>query len=396
MQRRVCGGRGSAFPDRVHAPEAQHLAAHPRTPLPMKSYEVLIVGGGPAGSSCAWFLAQHGIQVAVLDARKFPRDKVCAGWITPAALALRGASAADYPHLIQPIRRFRIGLIHGPVHHFSYPEPVSYGIRRCEFDHWLLEQAGVPVHAPEPVRTIERCGARWRINDRFEARMLVGAGGHFCPVARRLGARPGRGETTVYAQEAEFPIPKHWRAHRLPEPDQPELYFCPDLAGYGWIFRKGDYLNVGLGRVGGTRLASHVQAFVDWLIASGRLPEAPPVPFRGHAYLLAKHAKRPLIGDGALLVGDAAGLADNMSGEGIRPAIASGILAARTILEASGDYSRARLAPYAERITALRGKALPAPTWLARLGFHFGPVVRRFVLEKGFLGGKPAEEAKLL
>ncbi len=350
--------------------------------------DVLVIGGGPAGSSCAWRLRQAGISVRVLDARAFPRDKVCAGWITPAALALRRLSPEDYPHLIQPIRRFRVGLMDGSPHEFGYPRPVSYGIRRCEFDHWLLDKAGAEVHAPAPVRRIERKGTRWIVNDRFEAPMLVGAGGHFCPLARHLGARPGRSEPAVHAQEAEFEIPGSWSDSLVVEADRPELYFCPDLAGYGWIFRKGPVLNIGLGRIGERGLAAQVERFVDWLIDTGRLPGRPAAPFRGHAYLLAKHARRKVAADGALLVGDAAGLAHDVSGEGIRPAIESGLWAAETILEADGDYRESRLAGYAERLRNLRRSSPALPLRLARLGFRFGPLVRRLIVEQGFLGGR--------
>ena len=137
--------------------------------------------------------------------------------------------------------------------------------------------------------------------------------------------------------------------------------------------RKGDFLNVGLGREDNRRLSEHVSGFLDLLAGQGRLPPGFPTRLRGHAYLLYPGARRPLLDDGALLVGDAAGLAYAESGEGIRPAVESGLLAAQAIAEADGDYRRARLDTYAERLTARLGRRRagamahrPTAPWLRR------------------------------
>ena len=81
----------------------------------MESFDALIVGGGPAGSSCAWQLHQHGLDVMVMDKTSFPRDKVCAGLITPAVAEALQLDTGDYArqHVLQPITAFRTGLIGG-------------------------------------------------------------------------------------------------------------------------------------------------------------------------------------------------------------------------------------------------------------------------------------------
>ena len=88
----------------------------------------------------------------------------------------------------------------------------------------------------------------------------------------------------------------------------PELFFTPDLKGYGWIFRKGRYLNIGLGREDRHRLSAHVQAFVSYLKQHNKIPQDIPQKLNGHAYLLYPHAQREIVGDRVLLIGDAAGL----------------------------------------------------------------------------------------
>ena len=134
--------------------------------------------------------------------------------------------------------------------------------------------------------------------------------------------------------------------------ETPELYFCDDLRGYGWVFRKGDVLNVGLGRQDPHDLRTSVQQFVRRLIAAGSMPGDATSTMKGHAYLLRDASGRPLVDEGVVLIGDAAGLAATMSGEGIRPAIESGMFAAATILEARPHYSRDRLEKYADRVNA--------------------------------------------
>ena len=314
--------------------------------------DVLIVGGGPAGSSCARVLQQAGLDVLVLDKSGFPRDKVCAGWITPPVLDELEIDRADYARerVLQPITGFRLGLIGAVPLDTDYARIVSYGIRRCEFDHYLLQRAGARLSLGEALHSIERRAGGWLINQRIEAALLIGAGGHFCPVARHLGADVGRGELSVTAREIEFRMSDAQQRRCNVAPHRPELYFCADLKGYGWVFHKGAYLNIGLGREDPQRLAEHSAAFLDWLKTTERIPDDSPAVLHGHAYLLYGHSQRKLIDDGVLLIGDAAGLAYAQSGEGIRPAIESGLLAAATVLAAKGDYSSAGLSGYQDNL----------------------------------------------
>jgi flavin-dependent dehydrogenase len=123
--------------------------------------EVLIVGGGPAGSACASTLVAAGRNVVVLDAAVFPRDKPCAGWITPEVVAELPMSLEEYgrSHTLQPISRFRIGRIGGRRVNVDYHAPVSYGIRRSELDAELLRRSGARVRPGERVHET-RSGAR--------------------------------------------------------------------------------------------------------------------------------------------------------------------------------------------------------------------------------------------
>lgn len=323
----------------------------------MEHCDVLIVGGGPAGSTCAWKLRQAGLDVAVLDKTAFPRDKVCAGWITPAVIEELQLDTADYARerVLQPLTGFRTSVIDGRETEVSYGRPVSYGIRRCEFDHYLLSRSGARMLLGETFKTMERSDGGWLINGHIRTPLLVGAGGHFCPVARQLGARPGTAEAAVTAKEIEFQMTPEQAAQCGVRAEVPELFFCADLKGYGWVFRKGDWLNVGLGRQDKQKLTRHIDEFVDFLQRNGKIPDGVADRFHGHAYLLYGDTPRKLLDDQVLLIGDAAGLAYAQSGEGIRPAIESGLMAAATIAEAAGDYRAARLQVYADALIARFG-----------------------------------------
>jgi geranylgeranyl reductase family protein len=364
----------------------------------MDACEVLIVGGGPAGSTCAWKLRSRGLDVAVIDAANFPRDKVCAGWITPQVVEDLEIDPSEYGagRTWQPITSFRVGSIgvDDPVD-VAYDRAVSFGIRRCEFDDYLLRRSKARLLLGSRVSRIRRRGTKWIVNETIEAAMLVGAGGYHCPVARMLSGA-GDGRPTVVAQEAEVSLDRDAFSESAVRPERPELYFCDDLGGYGWCFRKGDYLNVGFGRVDARALPDARAQFVDFLMRAGVLPRRATWPWRGHAYRVGGALPPRPVDDGVLLIGDAAGLAYPQSGEGIRPAVESGLMAASTIRQASGRYERDRLASYVDRLQeqyfggavgGLSSRLIPRRVCaaFADYGLRNAFIARRLVLDRWFL-----------
>jgi geranylgeranyl reductase family protein len=327
----------------------------------MLETEILIVGGGPAGSTLARALTQAGMSVVIMDKAEFPRSKVCAGWVTPAVMQELEIDTEDYAreHELQAINGFRTAQMGQQAIRSDFPgSPVSYGIRRIEFDNYLLRRCGARLLLGQAFKSMQRQSDWWIVNDAIKARLVVGAGGHFCPVARAIGAKKSS-ETTVAAQEIEFKMSPQQKIQCPVLGEVPELYFTPDLKGYGWVFRKGDYLNIGLGREDRHKLSGHVERFCHDLVQSGRIPQDLPAKFKGHAYLLYPHARRTLVQDGVLLIGDAAGLAYAQSGEGIRPAVESGLLAAKVIMGCRSDYSARGLSAYPQQLEKRFGVQQP-------------------------------------
>ena len=355
--------------------------------------DALIAGGGPAGSSCARVLRQAGWQVIVIDRARFPRDKVCAGWVTPGVFRALELDPAEYRAsglTLQDNTAFRTGLLDAPLIETRYPQVVSYAVRRCEFDAFLLRRAGVCVRDGTPLNSLERRNGTWIANGELQTPIVIGAGGHFCPVARYLR---GGADTVppVVAREAEFRL-DGFDDERVDE--APELFFCRDLEGYAWCVRKGAYLNIGIGRRTSRGFADHVREFMAFLDRT-RGVRAAGVKWCGHAYLAMGTGPRPLAGDGLLLVGDAAGLAYPESGEGIRPAVESGRLAGEVLVRANGRHSADDLEPYT---AAVRRRYPPAPPgegltrWISvavgRLLLRSPRFTRHVLLDRWFLRQK--------
>lgn len=375
-----------------------------------RGWDAIVVGGGPGGSTAAWHLARGGARVLVLDAARFPRPKLCAGWVTPAVWRTLEIDPKHYPRTIQPFSDATIEL-DGEVLETSWDHIVSYGIIRREFDEHLLrraERAGAIVREGSRVTAVTRGGTQARVEadgETFSAPLVIGAGGHHCPVARSLG-EISDAEAVVVTRESETRVGTSLLRELTRRCGTPELFAEPDFRGYGWYFTKGDFLNVGIGCIAGGEsraqrghgdgrdLHRRFDAMVARLRADGRLPAGLELePFRGHAYAVRIDHPRRVAGEGFLLVGDAAGLARGVSGEGIGPAVESGVLAAEAILDARGQAATR----YAEAVAARFGSGRPGAgervlaglprTWtetLARAVCRTPWLRRRLVFEGAF------------
>ena len=349
----------------------------------MKSYDILIVGGGPAGSTLAYSLKNSGLKIGILDKQAFPRQKICAGWVTPEVMRVLNLDLEDYAqnNILQKISGFKISQLGQKQVASHYPgEPVSYGIRRIEFDDYLLQRCGAELILEQAFKKMEKNSDGWLVNDLYQAKLVIGAGGHYCPVARAIGSK-GISELAVVAQEAEFEMNARQKESCTIKEEVPELFFLPDLMGYGWVFRKGDYLNIGLGREDKSKLSSHVKDFCEYLTVQGKIPGDITAKYNGHAYLLYNHAVREMVADNVLLIGDSAGVAYPQSGEGIRPAVESAMLAADVIRDCAGNYSKEQLQAYNDSMQQRFGQRLPGPDLMERLPMFVKQIFARQLMK---------------
>jgi flavin-dependent dehydrogenase len=312
----------------------------------MREVETIIVGGGPAGSSCARELRRRGRECLVLERKPMPRLKLCAGWVTPKVLRDLAIDPAEYPHGMVKLETLRVFFGSGRRHVRTVPA-LQYSIRRVEFDAWLLRRSGVEV-ALHTVRNVTADGNGYAIDDAYRCRFLVGAGGTNCPVKKAL-FEPDRGRLVV-TQEVEYET-----AVRNPAC---VLWFpYAESWGYAWYVPKAGAINIGFGgrrsRLEQWDRGRLWDEFLGLLRKEGCIAGDPPEP-KGYSYYVGRRRKRAKKGN-AYLVGDAAGLATQDLAEGIGPAVESGQLAARDIL----------------------GDAAYSPRWVTRYSLPFLPRVLR-------------------
>jgi geranylgeranyl reductase family protein len=299
-----------------------------------EDYDVIVVGAGPAGATLAYELASAGIRVLVIEKNTLPRDKCCGGGITFRTSKLLDSSIADI--LGNPISSATI--FYGNSQHRETTEQViMYTVARDRFDHALVkraEKAGATVLQGVTVRDLQTkddCVEVLTDKLTFRSQFVAGADGALSVVARAIGVESNKNllfciETRV--QVAEEDLAK-WRS-------QIALATGRGRSVYGWVFPKSDHLSVGVGgpRYSAKNLKSRYFEFLDCLNLNGYsithwkgglIPACD-----GHAVVT--------MGRVALL-GDAAGLADPLTGEGIHNAILSAKLAGLAIRKslASGE-----------------------------------------------------------
>jgi flavin-dependent dehydrogenase len=291
----------------------------------MRSCDVLIVGAGPAGSSAAWQLRRAGADVLLLDREPFPRLKLCAGWITPEVVRELEMDLESYPHRLLSFPRLRVHL--GKLH---VPIPcVQHSIRRFEFDAWLLERSGAPFEQHN-VRHITSDGADFVIDGQYRCRWLIGAGGTRCPVYRTLFR-----ELNPRASELQIVTLEHEIQYDWQDADCHLWFFEQGLPGYSWyVPKERGWLNLGVGGIAERIKRNGQDIRIHWghLAATlgARLAPGAQLEPSGYSYFLRGRVD-VVRRDNAFITGDAAGLATRDLGEGIGPAIRSGLRAARAI-----------------------------------------------------------------
>jgi len=347
---------------------------------PADQADVIVVGAGPAGSTTAFYLAQAGLDVLLLEKSRFPREKVCGDGLTPRgvrALVAMGISVGEEDGWVRNKGLRVIGA--GQRMELPWPELSSYPgyglVRpRTDLDQMLARRAeqagarlleGVTVTGPvRDDRTGRITGVTAKAADgagerTYRARVVVAADGNSSRLSVSMGLRKRDDRPLGVAVRTYYRSPRHdddyleswldlWDGDRL-------------LPGYGWIFGMGDGTsNVGLGLMNTSAAFGHTDyhgLLHKWLAGMpaewGFTEENRTEPIRGAALPMGFN-RTPHYYQGLLLVGDAGGMVNPFNGEGIAYAMESGEILARTVAQALARARRAET----ERVLAGYPKAL--------------------------------------
>jgi geranylgeranyl reductase family protein len=347
---------------------------------PAEKADVIVVGAGPAGSTTAFYLAQAGLDVLLLEKSRFPREKVCGDGLTPRAVkALAGMGVDISENSAGPgggwLRNKGLRVI-GSGHRMEVPWPElsdypGYGLvrTRASFDETLArraEQAGARLlentNVTAPVideRTGRITGVKTASEQTFAARAIIAADGNSSRLSVAMGLRKRDDRPLGVAVRTYYKSPRHdddWLESWLDLWDGERM-----LPGYGWIFGMGDGTsNIGLGLLntsksfGNTDYHAMLRKWLAGMPAEwGFTEENRTEPIRGAALPMGFN-RTPHYYRGLLLAGDAGGMVNPFNGEGIAYAMESGEILARTVVQA---FARGRKAE-TERVLLGYPKAL--------------------------------------
>ena len=355
----------------------------------MEVVDVAIVGGGPAGSTCAAFCAAAGLRTLVLEREKFPREKVCGDCINPACRPVLeklelAEQIRNWPHgVLTAVEFIAIG---GQKLRVDLPRDANgmIGVKRSLFDHLLLNRArtlGAQIREEATVIALNRTAAKdWKIDivrETFAARVVVGADGRNSTVARLRNLLP-RPERERVALQAHIPLPRGF-GNRI------VLQFLPE--GYSGQAPVNDSeLNLCL--VGTPPTISSLRNWAERefnLTAEQQWRTITPLT----------RAPVPAAHENLFFIGDAARVVEPFTGEGIYYALRSGELAANAIVKiirgedresAIREFTRAHRAMYRGRlwVNRLARTAVLSPKRASRFlqVARFSPTIMRLLTTK--------------
>jgi geranylgeranyl reductase family protein len=306
-------------------------------------FDVVVVGAGPAGGLLGYYLAQRNVNVLIIDKKALPRYKACGGGLTKRALSLLPLDiddvVEDYSLTARLSFQYRV------VFHKTFKDPIIAMVMRDKFDHFLIKRAmETGAHFKEKTEFVSCFGSAGDLTivttkGNFKSKMLVGADGIHSKVGTTLKLNIKRKHMTAIEGEVFLQNPKILRQlqHTV------HFDFGAITKGYGWVFPKKNHLSIGMLSVSNNaaNLKSH---FFGYLNIKGFGTQSEIHSLRGHVIPYAPSKTNRYANNRGLLVGDAAGIVDPITGEGIYYAFREAKIASDIISHAlfKGDSSITR------------------------------------------------------
>jgi menaquinone-9 beta-reductase len=388
LPRHIEAGRGTARGEAYDERVTEHQAGRDKpvrgaddrpVGVAERTRDVLVVGGGPAGSACAFWLADAGWDVVLVEKKQFPREKTCGDGLTPRAvrqladMGLEGALAGSHRYVgLRACGLGRAVEMTWPEHP-SFPS-YGYTITRYDLDGLVADRAakaGATVLTGHEATAPETDGRGGPLPRCLGVELRESATGRTRTVAARYvvvadGANSRFGRALGTARDRRFPQGMAIRGYyRSPRHDDPLIESHLDLVtaggevvpGYGWLFPLGDgRVNVGVGllsteaRWRGSNTSRLMEDFVATVDPSWGISAATSLGPPTGGRLPMGLAVGPRTGANVVVIGDAGGGINPMNGEGIAYAYETGRLAAASVGEALAGGGDAALAGYERRV----------------------------------------------
>lgn len=314
-------------------------------------YDVVVVGAGPAGATAAKFLAEQGTHVLLLDKNSFPRDKPCGGGLP--VRVIKRYKYLEENKLIDSYS-FEVNMHSDTLEHtieIRKDEPIAAMVLRGRFDEGLIHLAtknGVVFHAGKSVKNIkpneEKIQLTMDDGNVVESRYVVAADGMWSPIGRQLGVQQSQKNIGMCIVE-EFPVDKMTLDQYFGEKRRIYLHLnFKEVTGYGWVFPKRDHINIGIGefhqaiksKKGKKNIKDVYNSYLKFLKETTLIP--PTLQSRNpKGGVFPTSLIEPIALEKVLFCGDAAGMVNPLTGEGIYSAMISGEIAAKVIREALGS-----------------------------------------------------------
>jgi geranylgeranyl reductase family protein len=331
----------------------------------MSTFDVIIIGAGPGGSSAAYILANAGMRVALIDKSVFPRNKLCGGLLSERTEKVYKNIFGDNWQDAYEFTSTKAGFFYKSqlLKEFSGKRRMFFTMRSF-FDHLLVQLAtarGATLFENARAVSLEKNGRLVRLTNgtAIGGDFIVGADGVFSVVARNLGLSMPK-KNLAACLEIEFP-----RQGNIAGLSRPEIHFGVARWGYGWVFPKTATVTIGIAGLADKNpaLRDSFRIFLERICS-----RVPDIKWNGYPIPFCSFLPRPGAGN-ALLVGDAAGFVEPVTGEGIAFAMQSASYAAHSILEAAnrGDPKSA-LKGYQHRYNNLARNLMRAK-WMSYLLF---------------------------